>query len=120
MKFRTRKLIKFSDLNARGTLFGGLLLKWIDEEGAIFAQCQSKTKTTNLVTKAMSELQFVSPANVGDVIEFGCELISIGTTSISIKIVVRNKSTKKEVITVDKITFVNVDDHGKPVKIDKM
>ncbi len=32
MKFRTRKLIKPEDLNARGTLFGGQMLKWIDEE----------------------------------------------------------------------------------------
>jgi len=34
MKYRTRKLIKPSDLNARGTLFGGQVLKWIDEEAA--------------------------------------------------------------------------------------
>ena len=35
MKYRTRKLIKPADLNSRGTLFGGSLLKWIDEEAAI-------------------------------------------------------------------------------------
>ena len=40
MKYRTRKLIKPEDLNSRETLFGGQLLKWIDEEAAIFAMCQ--------------------------------------------------------------------------------
>ena len=42
MKFRTRKLIKPEDLNARGTLFGGQMLKWIDEEASIFTNCQLK------------------------------------------------------------------------------
>ena len=58
MNFRTRKLIKPEDLNARGTLFGGQVLKWIDEESAIFAVCQLMNK--NVVTKAMSEINFVS------------------------------------------------------------
>ena len=40
MKYRTRKLVKPSDLNPRRTLFGGQVLKWIDEEAAIFAICQ--------------------------------------------------------------------------------
>ena len=41
MEFRTRKLIKPEDLNAGGTLFGGQLLKWIDEEAAIYAETQN-------------------------------------------------------------------------------
>ena len=40
MQFRTRKLIKPEDLNAGGSLFGGQLLRWIDEEAAIYAMCQ--------------------------------------------------------------------------------
>lgn len=112
MKFRTRKLIKPGDLNARGTLFGGQLLKWIDEEAAIYAICQLKDR--NIVTKAMSEINFVSSAKVGDVIEIGCELVSIGTTSITICCEVRNKDSKQSIIRIDKIVFVLLDEFGKP------
>ena len=117
MKYFTRKLIKPADLNARGTLFGGQLLKWIDGEAAIFAFCQANTQ--NLVTKAMSSIDFVSPVGEGDIIEFGCELIEFGNSSIKVKCEVRNKSTKKIVITVDEIVFVNVDRWGNVKKIER-
>ena len=112
MNFRTRKLIKPEDLNARGTLFGGRVLSWIDEEAAIFAICQLGDR--NIVTKAMSEINFVSTAKTGDIAEIGCELISFGTTSITIACEVRNKDTKKTIIKVDKIVFVLLDEDGKP------
>ena len=112
MKFRTRKLIKPGDLNARGTLFGGQLLKWIDEEAAIYAICQ--LGDTNIVTKAMSEINFVSSAKTGDIIEIGCQLVAIGTTSITISCEVRNKDSKQSIIKIDKIVFVLLDHQGKP------
>lgn len=112
MIYRTRKLIKPGDLNARGTLFGGQLLKWIDEEAAIYCMCQLDGK--NIVTKIMSEIDFISSAKLGDVIEIGCELITLGTTSITIKCIVRNKDTQRVIIVIDKIVFVAVDEDGKP------
>lgn len=112
MNFRTRKLIKPEDLNARGTLFGGELLRWIDEEAAIFCMCQLNTKS--IVTKIMSEVDFISSAKLGDVIEIGCELVQFGKTSITIKCMVRNKDTQSIITVVDKIVFVAVDENGKP------
>ncbi len=112
MIYRTRKLIKPEDLNARGTLFGGQLLKWIDEEAAIFAICQ--LDSPNIVTKAMSEIDFVSTANTGDIIEFGMDLIKFGTTSVTICCDFRNKNTKESIIKIDKIVFVLLDEDGKP------
>jgi acyl-CoA hydrolase len=112
MKYRTRKLIKPGDLNPRGTLFGGRILEWIDEEAAIFAICQ--LNSPNIVTKAMSEINFVTTGKLGDVIEFGMELVSVGTTSISIACDVRNKQTKQSIIKIDKIVFVLLDEEGKP------
>ena len=112
MDYRTRKLIKPEDLNSRGTLFGGQLLKWIDEEASIFCMCQLDTK--DIVTKIMSEIDFISSAKLGDVIEIGCELISLGKTSVSIRCIVRNKDTQKLIIVVDKLVFVCVDNEGKP------
>ncbi len=112
MKYRTRKLVKPGDLNSRKTLFGGQVLKWIDEEAAIFTICQ--LGSPNIVTKAMSEINFVSTAVLGDVIEFGMELVGVGTTSISIACDVRNKITKQSIIKIDKIVFVLLDDEGNP------
>jgi acyl-CoA hydrolase len=112
MNFRTRKLIKPGDLNARGTLFGGQVLKWIDEEAAIFAICQLGER--NIVTKAMSEINFVSSAVLGDVVEIGCELVRFGTTSITIACEVRNKDTKQSIIKIDKIVFVLLHKNGNP------
>lgn len=112
MKYRTRKLIKPEDLNPRGTLFGGRVLEWIDEEAAIFAICQ--LESSSVVTKAMSEIDFVSTGKLGDVIEFGMEVVSLGTTSITIACDVRNKQTKQSLIKIDKIVFVLLDENGRP------
>ena len=112
MIYRTRKLIKPGDLNARGTLFGGQLLKWIDEEAAIFAICQ--LGSPNIVTKAMSEIDFVSTAKTGDIIEFGMDLVNFGNTSVTMCCDVRNKNTKESIIRIDKIVFVLLDEDGKP------
>lgn len=112
MKYRTRKLIKPEDLNPRGTLFGGRVLEWIDEEAAIFAICQ--LESSSVVTKAMSEIDFVSTGKLGDVIEFGMEIVSLGTTSITIACDVRNKQTKQSLIKIDKIVFVLLDENGRP------
>ena len=112
MIYRTRKLIKPSDLNPRGTLFGGQLLKWIDEEASIFAICQ--LGSPNVVTKAMSEIDFVSTAKVGDIIEFGMDLVKFGTTSVKLFCDVRNKNTKQSIIKIEKIIFVLLDEDGKP------
>lgn len=117
MIFRTRKLIKPEDLNPRGTLFGGQLLKWIDEECAIYCICQ--LNTPNVVTKVMSEIDFIASAKLGDIIEIGCDLIKLGTTSITIKCVVRNKDTQRLITVIDKIVFVAVDENGNPIPHNK-
>ncbi|HYW92097.1 MAG TPA: hotdog domain-containing protein [Gammaproteobacteria bacterium] len=112
MKFFSRKLIKPQDLNAHGTLFGGAVLAWIDEEAAIYANCQLGKR--NLVTKYMSEIDFVSSAWLGDVIEIGTEAVRFGRTSVTVRCEVRNKFTKDTIIRIDRIVFVSVDEHGRP------
>ncbi|MDR8391082.1 acyl-CoA thioesterase [Aliifodinibius sp. S!AR15-10] len=112
MKFYSRKLIKPQDLNATGTLFGGSLLAWIDEEAAIYVTCQ--LDKGNVVTKYMSEINFVSSAKVGDVIEIGMETVKFGTSSITVRCEVRNKFSKETIIKIDTIVFVNLDKDGRP------
>lgn len=113
MKYYSRKWIKPEDLNANGTLFGGSLLRWIDEEAAIYTSCQ--LDNARVVTKYMSEINFVNSAKKGDVIEIGMEVVKFGRTSVTIKSEVRNKFSKETIITIERIVFVKVDENGKPV-----
>ena len=69
MNFHTRKWISPEDLNPNGTLFGGSLLRWIDEEAAIYAIVQ--LENPRIVTKYISEINFVSSARQSDIIELG-------------------------------------------------
>ncbi|GIU47850.1 acyl-CoA thioesterase [Shewanella algidipiscicola] len=112
MKYYSRRFVKPEHLNPANTLFGGQLLSWIDEEAAIFAACQMRSQS--IVTKIISEINFMTPARQGDVIEFGLELISAGMTSITVRCEVRNKVSLLPVVSIDKLIFVNVDEHGQP------
>lgn len=112
IEFTTRKWVRPEDLNANGTLFGGSLLKWIDEEAAIYAMLQLGNK--RVVTKIISEINFVASAIEGDLVEMGLVATKFGTTSITLRAEVRNMITKKSILTVDRIVFVGLDEAGKP------
>jgi acyl-CoA hydrolase len=112
MNFYTRKWVKPEDLNAHGTLFGGSLLRWIDEEAAIYAIIQ--LGTNRCVTKYMSEINFISSAKQGDIIELGIKAVNFGRTSLTLRCEVRNKITRMSILTIEKIVFVSVDEKGLP------
>ena len=112
MKFHTRKWVKPEDLNPNGTLFGGRLLEWIDEEAALYTIIQLENKS--VVTKYISEINFMSSARQGDIIEIGMEVIKFGKSSITLNCEVRNKMTRETILTVDSIIMVNLGNEGKP------
>ena len=112
MRFHTRKWIKPEDLNPNGTLFGGRLLEWIDEECALYSIVQLENPKT--VTKYMGEIDFRSSAHQGDIVEIGIEVIKFGTASLTLQCEVRNKMTRETIITVDRIVMVALGDDGKP------
>lgn len=114
MKFHTRKWIKPGDLNPNGSLFGGSLLQWLDEEAAIYAIGQLDNKY--VVTKYISEINFVSSAREGDIIELGLEVVSFGRTSITLRSEVRNLISKKVILKIDKLVFVHLNQAGVPVE----
>jgi len=113
IEFTTRKWVRPEDLNANSTLFGGSLLKWIDEEATIYAIIQLGNR--RVVTKIISEINFVASAVEGDLIEMGLVATKFGTTSITMRAEVRNMITGKTILTVDHIVFVGLDETGKPV-----
>lgn len=112
MNFYTRKLVKPEDLNSNNTLFGGTLLRWIDEESAIYAIVQ--LGTNRCVTKYMSEINFVSSARQGDIVELGIKATKFGRTSLTLNCEVRNKISHKTILTIEKIVYVSVDEAGLP------
>lgn len=112
MRFHTRKWIRPEDLNANGTLFGGRLLQWIDEEAALYAIIQMENQ--KVVTKFISEIDFKNPAFQGDIIEIGIDVVNFGSASLTLKCEVRNKMTRHTIITIDKIVMVNMGEDGKP------
>lgn len=112
MRFHTRKWVKPEDLNPNGTLFGGRLLEWIDEESALYTVIQ--LENPRVVTKYISEINFMSSAKQGDIIELGIEVTKFGKTSITLKCEARNKMTRETILTVENIVMVNLDEHGNP------
>ncbi|MGC1631817.1 MAG: hotdog domain-containing protein [Gelidibacter sp.] len=112
MRFHTRKWVKPEDLNPNGTLFGGRLLAWIDEEAALYTVIQ--VENSKIVTKYISEINFMSSAKQGDIIEIGMEVVKFGHTSLILKCEARNMMTRETILTVDNIIMVNLGDDGKP------
>ena len=112
MNFNTRKWVKPEDLNPNGTLFGGALLRWVDEEAAIYAMLQMGNYRA--VTKMMSEINFVASAQQGDMIEMGLKATHFGRTSLTMRAEVRNMVTRDIILSIDKIVFVSLGEDGKP------
>jgi len=110
--FRSRRWVRPEDLNAHGTLFGGSLLRWIDEEAAIYAILQ--LGNPRAVTKYMSEIDFVSSAEQGDLIELGIRATAFGRTSISMRAEVRNMVSRRKILAIERIVFVSLGEDGLP------
>lgn len=111
MNFHTRKWVKPQDLNPNGSLFGGRVLEWIDEECALYAIIQ--LENPRVVTKFMSEINFKSSAIEGDIVEIGIEAVKFGGSSLTLRCEVRNKMTRQPILTVENVIMVSLGEDGK-------
>jgi len=106
------------DVNALGTIFGGIILSYIDQAGVIEAHQHSDRK---LVTIAVREVKFIAPVFVGDLVSFYAETIRIGTTSIAVRVTVDAKRAvpphETVRVTVAEVVYVAVDDTWKPIPV---
>ena len=113
-----RVLMMPRDTNAQGTIFGGVILSYIDQAGAIEARRQGLNV---MVTVAMDKIVFHEPVFVGDLISFWCETLRIGTTSITVKVTVEsnrlNDPGKKLLVTEAQVVYVNLGEDRKPAAI---
>jgi len=111
-----RVLMMPRDTNARGTIFGGVILSYIDQAGAIEARRQG---SRSMVTVSMDKIVFHEPVFVGDLVSFWCETVRIGTTSITVKVTVEafREGDRKVLVTAAQIVYVNLDDERRPTPI---
>ena len=113
-----RVLMMPRDTNAQGTIFGGVILSFIDQAGAIEARRQG---ARIMVSVAMDKIVFHQPVFVGDLISFWCETLRIGNTSITVKVVVEanryNDPDKRVLVTEAQVVYVNLGDDRKPAPI---
>lgn len=111
-----RVLMMPRDTNAHGTIFGGVILSYIDQAGAIEARRQG---CHLMVTVSMDKVVFHEPVFVGDLVSFWTETLRIGNTSITTKVVcdVIREGGKRVVVTEASVVYVNVGEDRKPKPI---
>ncbi|MEZ5332234.1 MAG: acyl-CoA thioesterase [Thermoanaerobaculia bacterium] len=108
------------DTNAMGTIFGGIILSYIDQAGAVDAHRFAKGR---LVTVAMREVEFHEPVHVGDLVSFYAQTTRIGNTSITVHVEVeaerRMAGCESAKVTEAEVVYVQVDEKGEPLAIEK-
>ncbi|MCZ6689069.1 MAG: acyl-CoA thioesterase [Planctomycetota bacterium] len=106
------------DTNAQGTIFGGVILSYVDEAGGIEARKHADKK---FVTVAMKEVEFLEPVQVGDLVSFYTSTVRIGRSSVTVHVDVeaqRHEDYSQRVkVTEAEVIYVAIDDQGRPVPV---
>jgi len=109
------------DTNPQGTIFGGIILSYIDIAGAV--EAHRRTQIERFVTVAMREVIFHQPVFVGDLVSFYASTVRVGTTSITIRVVVeaeRYGGTSERIkVTEAEVVYVAVDANRRKMRINK-
>lgn len=107
------------DTNSAGTIFGGVILSYIDMAGAI--EAHRRTRMDRFVTVAMREVIFHKPVFVGDLVSFYSETVRIGTTSITVRVVVEaervGSMSERVRVTEAEVVYVAVDENRQKTNI---
>ncbi len=106
------------DTNAWGTIFGGVILSHIDLAGGIATR---KYASKRFVTRAIKEVEFISPVYVGDLVSFYAQVVREGRTSLTVRVEVETEHRRRPGVSVKvteaQVTYVAIDDQGKPIPI---
>ncbi len=112
------------DTNPHGTIFGGVILSYLDQAGAVGARHEMRRAgwpDRKIVTVAMKSVEFHKPVFVGDVVSFWTQVIHVGETSITMRVTVEaERDGKVQKLTQAEVTYVAVelvDGSPRPVKI---
>ncbi len=105
------------DTNNLGSIFGGVILSYIDQAGYVEARKQGPYRW---VTVAMEKVIFHAPVHVGDIVNLHTQTIRVGTTSITVRVLVQvERFVSREIVDVTEaqMTFVAVDESGRPTPV---
>lgn len=109
------------DTNAHGTIFGGIILSYIDVAGGV--EAVRHTGHDRFVTVAMKEVIFHEPVFVGDLVSFYATTTKVGNTSITIKVIVESErfGSKGQIVRVTEaeVIYVAINQNREKVKIGK-
>ncbi|HTR04773.1 MAG TPA: acyl-CoA thioesterase [Thermoanaerobaculia bacterium] len=115
-----RVIMMPKDTNAHGTIFGGVILSYIDQAGAVEAKRQG---ADFLVTVAMREVVFHEPVYVGDLVSFYTRLVRVGRTSITVAVEVFSQTGEgvggRVKVTEAEVTYVNLDKNRRPAPVQR-
>lgn len=107
------------DTNAHGTVFGGIILSYIDVAGGV--ESIRHTRHNRFVTVAMKEVKFHEPVFIGDLVSFYAKTVKVGNTSITVHVDVEAErfGTPGVVVKVTEaeVVFVAIDEQGGKVQI---
>jgi acyl-CoA thioesterase YciA len=128
-----RVIMMPKDTNALGTIFGGIILSYIDQAGAVEAHRHTPGR---VVTVALHEVVFHAPVFVGDLVSFFTETLRLGRTSITVKVTVEAERSPHSLpslfgrgdlgvragagrvkVTEAEVVYVRVDEQGQPVPV---
>jgi acyl-CoA thioesterase YciA len=108
------------DCNANGDIFGGWVMAQVDLAGSVIPARHTQGR---MATVAVNEFIFKQPVRVGDILSFFSEVTRIGRTSVTVKVEVfaeRFRSQGKYIkVTEASVTYVAIDDQGRPREIAK-
>src|SRR5262245_38452203 len=110
------------DTNPHGTIFGGVILSYIDMAGALAARrevtLRGGSPDVKIVTVAVNRVEFRQPVLVGDVVRFETTVTRIVQTSIPMHVnVVAERAGKLIHVTEAEVVFVGVDENRQPVTL---
>ena len=110
------------DTNPHGTIFGGVILSYIDMAGATAARravaLLGGARDVKIVTVAINRVEFKQPVLVGDVVRFDTTVGRIGRTSITMHIKVIAERAGEEIhVTDSEVVYVGVDANRQPVPL---
>jgi acyl-CoA thioesterase YciA len=103
-----------ADTNPNGDIFGGWIMSLMDLAAGISAGTRAKGR---VATAAVSNLSFLQPVKVGDVVCVYTDITKTGRTSMTIAVeahVLRRNQGERFRVTAAEFVLVAVDDHGVP------
>jgi len=109
-----------ADCNANGDIFGGWVMAQVDLAGAVLP---ARKVNGRLATVAVNQFVFKQPVRVGDILSFFAQITRIGNTSITVRVEVFAERIRQQgvyvKVTEASLTYVAIDEAGRPRGIDK-